>query len=61
VDHPKWNQRNLRIVDNNTRDYWGGFSVEHGDWVVAGPYAAKCDAVEAKRCLIAGEPVPPVH
>lgn len=50
--------RDLRIVNNNTRDYMGGYSVELSDGsVVAGPYATKCDAKQAKADLIAGRHV----
>lgn len=50
--------RDLRIVNNNTREFMGGFSVETSDGgVVAGPYAVKVDAVQAKADLVAGRPV----
>ena len=48
----------LRVVDNNTAEYMGGFSVETRDGTVqAGPYAVKGDAREAKADLVAGRPV----
>ena len=47
----------LRIVSNVTRDYDGGYTVEHGDLIVAGPYATKEDAKQAKADLVAGRPV----
>lgn len=47
--------RTLRIVNNNTPGYYGGFSVELSDGsVVAGPYATKDAAKQAKVDLIAG-------
>ena len=49
--------RDLRVVSNVTQDYDGGFSVEAGDLIVAGPYATKEDAKRAKADLIAGRPV----
>ena len=50
--------RDLRVVNNNTADFDGGYSVELRDGtIVAGPYAAKVDAQQAKRDLIAGRPV----
>jgi hypothetical protein len=49
--------RQLRIVDNNTRDFDGGYTVEHADLIVAGPYACKDDAKQAKRDIVAGRPV----
>jgi hypothetical protein len=48
--------RDLRIVNNNTRDWDGGYTVEYGDVIVAGPYASKDDARQAKTDLIAGRP-----
>lgn len=47
----------LRVVSNVTRDYDGGYTVEHGDLIVAGPYATKADAQQAKADLVAGRPV----
>lgn len=44
----------LKIVDNNTPAFQGGYSVEVGDWIIAGPYAAKGDAQRAKRAIVAG-------
>ena len=38
----------LRVVSNVTRDYDGGYTVEHRDLIVAGPYATKADAQQAK-------------
>lgn len=50
--------RDLRVVCNITRDYDGGYSVELADGsVVAGPYATKCAAKQAKSDLIAGRHV----
>lgn len=47
--------RKLRVVSNVTRSYDGGHSVELADGsVVAGPYATKPDAQQAKRDLVAG-------
>lgn len=47
----------LRVVSNVTRDYDGGYTVEHRDLIVAGPYATKADAQQAKADLVAGRPV----
>jgi hypothetical protein len=53
-----YSTRDLRIVNNNTRDYYGGYSVETRDGsIVAGPYASRDDAKQAKADLIAGRPV----
>lgn len=47
--------RDLRVVSNVTADYDGGYSVELADGsVVAGPYACRPDAVQAKADLVAG-------
>jgi hypothetical protein len=47
--------RQLRIVDNNTADFDGGYSVELADGtIVAGPYATKTDAKQAKADIVAG-------
>lgn len=43
--------RELRVVPDRTN---GGYAVEHDGRVVAGPYAAKPDAQEAKRALVEG-------
>ena len=55
-DGRRYSTRNLRIVDGNRRDWDGGYTVEYGDLIVAGPFAAKVDAQAAKVALIAGEP-----
>lgn len=50
--------RDLRIVDNRTAEFDGGFSVELADGsVLAGPYAVRDDATQAKADLLAGRPV----
>jgi hypothetical protein len=47
--------RQLRIVNNNTADFDGGYSIELADGsIVAGPYATKDDAKTAKADIIAG-------
>lgn len=49
--------RDLQIVNNNTREFEGGYSVELADGtIVAGPYASKIDAKQAKADLVAGRP-----
>lgn len=56
-----YTERNLRIVNNDTASYSGGFTIEHGPKdtaiILAGPYAAKSDAVKAKKDMILGLPV----
>lgn len=52
-----YSARELRVVDNNTRDYEGGYTVERGNVIVAGPYASKTDAKQAKADLVAGRTV----
>lgn len=55
---PTYRARDLRIVSNETADYSGGYSVELRDGsVIAGPYAARVDAVSAKAALVSGRPV----
>lgn len=54
--------RDLRVVNNDTAEYMGGHSVELRDGtILAGPYAAKCDAVQAKKDLVAGRYPPAGH
>ena len=58
TETPKsYTARELRIVSNVTREFDGGYTVEHGDVIVAGPYASKLDAKQAKADLIAGRSV----
>jgi hypothetical protein len=53
-----YSARDLRIVNNNTREFHGGFSVELRDGsVLAGPCADRDDAKQAKLDLVAGRPV----
>jgi hypothetical protein len=56
---PTYNARQLRVVSNVTQDWYGGYTVELGDsgYILAGPYATKQDAQQAKRDLVAGHPV----
>lgn len=57
-NRPTYKASELRVVNNNTRDFMGGYSVETRDGsVVAGPYAVKITATEAKADLVAGRPV----
>lgn len=52
---PKYKAHDLRVVSNVTREYDGGYSVELADGsVVAGPYATKPDAKQAKADFVAG-------
>lgn len=48
--------RDLRVVDNTTADWDGGFTVESGPkddpTIEAGPFAAKADAKLAKQDLV---------
>lgn len=55
VEHPAriYRARDLKIYDNG----YGGYPVEFDGEIVAGPYAAKCDAQTAKRELVAGVPL----
>lgn len=58
TNQPTYTARELRVVSNVTADYDGGYSVELSDGsVVAGPYATKADAKQAKADLVAGRPV----
>jgi hypothetical protein len=54
----RYSARELRVVSNVTADYDGGHSVELADGtILAGPYASRDDAKEAKADLVAGRPV----
>lgn len=47
--------RELSVVSNVTAGFYGGFTVELSDGsVMAGPYATKPDARQAKVDLVAG-------
>lgn len=55
MSRPVYRARDLRIVDGNTPEWEGGYTVETADEeIVAGPFASKDDAKTAKRELVAG-------
>lgn len=56
---PSYSRRDLRVVNNATRDWDGGFTVEYDDLILAGPYASKDDAKAAKEALLDGTQTPP--